>query len=107
MQLKFGGKFLTQFGDEISEFLPAPATGGAEHAAAYAPSATSPSSLKHSVFREAVKPQNGQVSHFQTSKNFPGFCVKVLKLSVWSMDPPEFRTNPSNCLYFCFMASFR
>ena len=94
MQLKVGGKFLTQFGDEISEFLPltasaAPATGGAEHAAAYAPSATSPSSLKHSVFREAVKQRNGQVSHFQTSKNFPGFCVKVFKLSVWTLQSSE------------------
>ena len=93
MQLKFGGKFLTQFGDEIGEFLPLTASAATgevvEHAAAYAPSATSPSSLKHSVFREAVKQRNGQVSHFQTSKNFPGFCVKVFKLSVWTLQSSE------------------
>ena len=95
MQLKFGGKFLTQLGDKISEFLPATAATAAatgeveEHAAAkHAPSAASLlffATLCLQGTSQTTKPTSLGLNRgeFHTSRPQRTFLGLVFKLSVF------------------------
>ena len=91
MQLKFGGKFLTQLGDKISEFLPAAAATGEveEHAAAkHAPSAASLlffATLCLQGSSQTTKPTSLGLNRgeFHTSRPQRTFLGLVFKLSVF------------------------
>ena len=93
MQLKFGGKFLTQLGDKLSEFLlvtAAAATGEVEeHAAAkHAPSAASLlffATLCLQGSSQTTKPTSLGLNHgeFHTSRPQRTFQGLVFKLSVF------------------------